>query len=97
MATETQLSEEFESSKKQKTSEDQDYIEILRELCFQNDYPLPSFEFVKRQGQFSPEFNVRCSIGTIVRYASGITKSVSKQNVAQELIEIINSVSKFLF
>ncbi|XP_055377556.1 RISC-loading complex subunit tarbp2 isoform X2 [Condylostylus longicornis] len=69
-----------------------DAIAALRDLCIQNDHPLPFFDIVQQTGPpEAPEFTAECSIASIKRYGVASTKKAAKQKAAQQIIDIIRS------
>lgn len=73
-----------------------DAVRLLRDLCVQRDCPLPTFEMVQQAGPpESPQYTFQCSVAQIVRMATAITKKMAKQLAAQEMIDIIQTVSGF--
>lgn len=89
-----QIGNELDICKKHKSSEDEDVVEVLRDYCILNGYPLPSFELIRCAGTFTPtQFQASCSVGTVKRISSGVNKKLAKQNVATEVLEILESVS----
>lgn len=72
-----------------------DAVRALRDLCVQRDYPLPTFEMIQQAGPpESPQYTFECRVAQIVRMATDITKKKAKQLAAQQMIEIIQAVSK---
>lgn len=70
-----------------------DAVAELRDICVQRDHPLPAFELVQQVGPpEAPEFTMRCTVASIVRFAVSSTKKGARQLVAQKLIDIIQSI-----
>lgn len=75
-----------------------DAVRLLRDLCVQRDCPLPTFEMIQQAGPpESPQYTFQCSVAQIVRMATAITKKMAKQLAAQEMIDIIQTVSGFWY
>lgn len=73
-----------------------DAVRALRDLCVQRDCPLPNFEMVQQAGPpESPQYTYQCTVAQIVRIASALTKKMAKQLAAQQMIDILQSVSIF--
>uniref|UniRef100_A0A0K8TRN9 Putative staufen n=1 Tax=Tabanus bromius TaxID=304241 RepID=A0A0K8TRN9_TABBR len=69
-----------------------DAIITLRDLCLQKNHPLPIFEVVRQSGSpEAPEFEVKCEIASIIRFATFSTKKGAKQLAARKLIDILQA------